>query len=441
MKLSKSSVGCCVALFFLFTALVQAGEPCNEKAPWPEPELCRNTELSSLDKQLNTAYRQVRSVSPAKQALKQDQRRWLHSVRDVCSDVQCLLKVYRQRLTQLSDRYVDALPITDQPLTNAQAHQACEAIASLAGKDLLASREVPGLPIEFMPTPDDPQSWQLTAQEREAFERELQSVRTMYRLRLTANASPERFVTYLASGTYTTIPTIAAKFADSQEDAIEQVSDTQDEIRWAVLGGWQYPVIIAKRVFLVTTQMPDPNALGMVSALTPEGRSRPLCMAEPQAETLVVTQAKTPELCSRIADGRLKPLEWENQDEALHDRFFDGNIGGSVGHVGVLEMDLDGDGHREKIARVLYDISAGGGGEEAMLKQLSDGPPGSDKTILEEGRVHVQRAKLNIYSWKGGHYISVFDTIVRLKGDETENICSFKRLVSRKITTFFDVTQ
>lgn len=75
---------------------------CAKASTGPERLICSNKELSAADVVLAQAYRAARNASNDKTWLSEQQSTWRKTVRDACSDVQCILRAYEQRITELN---------------------------------------------------------------------------------------------------------------------------------------------------------------------------------------------------------------------------------------------------------------------------------------------------------------------------------------------------
>ncbi len=73
---------------------------CNKAKTPVEYTICNNAELSSLDDQLATRYKEAIRTTDKKESLKADQRRWL-TIRNNCNDIECLKDVYINRIGAL----------------------------------------------------------------------------------------------------------------------------------------------------------------------------------------------------------------------------------------------------------------------------------------------------------------------------------------------------
>jgi len=75
---------------------------CAKVSTGSERLICSNKELSEVDVQLAHAYKAALKNSPDKDGLKRQQGAWLKNERDACSDAESMLKVYKERIAQLS---------------------------------------------------------------------------------------------------------------------------------------------------------------------------------------------------------------------------------------------------------------------------------------------------------------------------------------------------
>ena len=75
---------------------------CAKVTTGPERLICSSEELSAADVRLSQAYKAAASVSTDKEALKSTQNLWRKFERDACSDVQCMLTAYQNRLLELT---------------------------------------------------------------------------------------------------------------------------------------------------------------------------------------------------------------------------------------------------------------------------------------------------------------------------------------------------
>ncbi len=92
-------------LYVLMTLLpvpvCAASFDCSKKQTFIEDAICKNKRLSLLDDQLARAYQHALDIAFAPDALKEEQRYWLSTVRNNCQNVGCLSNTYEERLKSL----------------------------------------------------------------------------------------------------------------------------------------------------------------------------------------------------------------------------------------------------------------------------------------------------------------------------------------------------
>lgn len=75
---------------------------CAKVSNGPERLICSNKELSEADVKLAQVYKAALKSASDKNALKQAQSAWLKNDRNACADVDCMLRVYNERISALS---------------------------------------------------------------------------------------------------------------------------------------------------------------------------------------------------------------------------------------------------------------------------------------------------------------------------------------------------
>ncbi len=71
--------------------------------------ICSNEELAKADVNLARIYRFTMSNTIYKETLKTTQKNWLKNIRDVCTDIKCMLDVYNTRINELSNYQITTL--------------------------------------------------------------------------------------------------------------------------------------------------------------------------------------------------------------------------------------------------------------------------------------------------------------------------------------------
>lgn len=75
---------------------------CSKVSNGVEQLICSNKKLSEDDVKLTQVYKAALNSSPDKATLKREQNAWRKNERDACADIDCMDKVYQQRISQLS---------------------------------------------------------------------------------------------------------------------------------------------------------------------------------------------------------------------------------------------------------------------------------------------------------------------------------------------------
>jgi glucose/arabinose dehydrogenase/uncharacterized protein YecT (DUF1311 family) len=85
------------------SAASAASFDCAKASTPTEKQICSDATLSRLDEQLDDAYRTAQKRAESRVALRDAQRKWLATRRDVCKDVACLRAAYQARIDVLLD--------------------------------------------------------------------------------------------------------------------------------------------------------------------------------------------------------------------------------------------------------------------------------------------------------------------------------------------------
>lgn len=89
-------------LLLIAVSALTAGAGCAKPPTTPEKLIASNSEVAALDVDLNRAYRDAMRRAPAPKLLQSEQKKWLTSVRNRCSDAKCLISAYTLRNAQLA---------------------------------------------------------------------------------------------------------------------------------------------------------------------------------------------------------------------------------------------------------------------------------------------------------------------------------------------------
>lgn len=85
-------------------APVLAALDCSRAKTNTEKLLCSNSRLAEADVRMALAFRGAIHRGADPKALMDAQRAWIHDARDVCNDVECMLKAYEERISDLDNR-------------------------------------------------------------------------------------------------------------------------------------------------------------------------------------------------------------------------------------------------------------------------------------------------------------------------------------------------
>jgi uncharacterized protein len=97
-----------VALFIGVALVVPVSAPaaqdCSRAKTNVEKLLCSNPRLAEADERLAFAFRGAIRRGADPKALMEAQGVWIREARDVCNDVECMLKAYEERISDLDGR-------------------------------------------------------------------------------------------------------------------------------------------------------------------------------------------------------------------------------------------------------------------------------------------------------------------------------------------------
>ena len=85
-------------------APVLAAVDCSREKSNAEKLLCSNPRLDEAEQRLALAFRGAMHRGADPKALMESQRVWVHDARDICNDVECMLKAYEERISDLDSR-------------------------------------------------------------------------------------------------------------------------------------------------------------------------------------------------------------------------------------------------------------------------------------------------------------------------------------------------
>lgn len=422
-------------------------------------EFCAGLRVKEVDDAMNRALRLALTVVADPKALRLQHQKWQRNVRDKCSGRECLLRVYQTRTAALGRVIATSAKVTDQPLSNQDAQNTCEALAGLADRQRLSSLALPGMDQWPFADTAPPSDSAYTPQEKARLQaRDLgwpAEARTIYLLRLAPGAAPTRFASFFTGGSCPAYQTFNLPYlleAKNGDLGIDKVADGDELFRWAYLGGGDYPIFHQGRNFIVTADLANPDKATMVSWVKPDGRTRPLCMLKSRQGDLKVVSARQPRVCEAVAQGDMKPLKWRDAAEIPpfsrrlqgHRDEFVQRYGDDAEDIGLLRTDIDRDGKAERIARFRHTSGAGCGATQVWWSVLTGDLGGVQRGPLNDQLRALDEGALDIYKIDGRFYLSASRKgrpgLFQINRGKTEQVCEFRREVHTRASTLFPVT-
>lgn len=92
------------ALALAIPATALAALDCSRAKTNAEKLLCSNSRLAEADDRMALAFRGAIRRGADPRMLMEAQRAWIHDARDICNDVECMLKAYEERISDLDNR-------------------------------------------------------------------------------------------------------------------------------------------------------------------------------------------------------------------------------------------------------------------------------------------------------------------------------------------------
>ncbi|MBI3527983.1 MAG: hypothetical protein HY067_08430 [Betaproteobacteria bacterium] len=93
-----------ISIALAVPAPVLAALDCSRAITNSEKLLCSNPRLAEADERMALAFRGAIHRGAEPRSLMEAQRAWIHDARDVCNDVECMLKAYEERISDLDNR-------------------------------------------------------------------------------------------------------------------------------------------------------------------------------------------------------------------------------------------------------------------------------------------------------------------------------------------------
>lgn len=417
---------------------------------------CAGQRLKDVDEAMARALQLALDTVSDPQGLRRQQSRWLRTVRDKCAAHDCLLRVYQARTAELGKLIAASAVITDQPLSNDDAEATCGDLARLADRQRLSAQALPGMAQWPFADTAPPSDSAFTPQEKNRLQAlELgwpADARTIYLLKLAPGAAPTRFATFFTGGTCPAYQTFNLPYlldAHPGDLGIDKVTESEESIRLATLGGSDYPILYKGRHFIVKADLRDPNKINMISWVMPNGRTRPLCLLKSSKSRLEVATARQSRVCNAVAQGDVRPLKWRDATEMPpfnrrlqgHRDEFIARYGDDAEDIALLRTDLDRDGKAERIGRFRHLSGAGCGSTEVWWSVLAGDLKGVQRGPLNDQLQAFDEGELDIYRIDGRFYISgsLKDQpgLFQLHRGKTEQVCAFRQNTITRPTRLF----
>lgn len=432
----KFFLHCLVAGFLLFPICALAEIRCTGTLTPVEKMVCESPRLLDLDKALNNYYDTLAKSLNDSGELKKQQKAWLSGIRNKCKNSDELIEAYNKRILQIYDLQIKNTGVNEEPLTKDEAVKICNELLELGYEKRLVAFQVPA------GTCGDEKPSKSSDEESE--------ISYSYCLKVSKAGPPTRLAEENSSGTCQCSSLYNYDIANKEKKSdmgIDPVNDTEDEIRWATIGGYEYPVFYKGRYFIISVGLQKGNIPRMISWIKPDGRIRPLCLTDDETVDRRVATAEDKKLCDLVASGDISPEKLEPYDFHQKAKSIDGFkelfIGKYADSADLIKFDIDGDGKAENIVRFEYFIYEGCSYTKAWLVQLSYKLDKAVKTgPVAELLAKIEGWPLNFYKYKNQLYVDTGDDnsgLVYIKNGKIEKACVFDPHVRKGISRFFDL--
>lgn len=444
-----------MASFCWMGAASAAGFDCDKARSKVEKLICDDVTVGPLDEILTAVYARVREIAPDQRALISQQRAWIERVRDVCSDSNCLYRVYTQRILEMNEAQVVLTPISDAPLSDAEARDVCSEMAALANNRQLEKRVLRSMNPHWVKDSALESRYVVSQSEMQTLLKNgpwsYSDVGEIVWLRLKQRDDPVRFSISATGGTCPTDQMFSLSRLLVEPDdrrGIEEVNDPGDKIRWAYWGGADYPIIHRNRNFVITAGWGDPDAIRMVSWIKPDGKIRPLCLMERSEPSRTLTTATDRKLCGRLIGTPRpeSPADISGRVDLPTNRDdFEQRYGRYGAGMKAYRLDINSDGVMENVGYFSYSSGAGCGSEDTWLSVLSPDLtrkiPSPLQSVLDELNsvegVYTVQKQSYIEGARQGDGLGIF----RIRQARMEPVCRYRLDYRYHIGDFFSVTE
>ena len=401
----------------------KASFDCSKANSSVEKLICGYPNLATLDVKLSQLYKASIASGIDKENILKSQRTWLKNVRNKCKDDECLEKVYRSRINDISNVNV-IMPYKKRKLI-------CDNVTKLINDGSINNYFVPmqQIGLEYQNT------W-------------------IKRYPDMAGRSPSERYDFIDQGETRTFVLLEGGGTCGACDIVDLKSilpvlypadDAEEHLRWSSWGMCDRLMFSGKEPIVVTGRMGyGESRATLVSWIAPDGINRPLCYLDITGERRAkVIQNDKAELCNAVLQGQVEDVVWKKTLTRLCEKSQDHSA-----YYPCLEkdavVDINNDGHDERVGFFGLDSGAGCGARYEWLRQLSLDGKTIDNSITDNV-LHYEATgpipwcdkndsifKLHIVRFNGKSYIigkSHSDNSARvfyLLNDEIQVLCEYK---------------
>lgn len=285
---------CCLALpVMLFpTSLRATSFDCALAKSTVEKMICADTELSRLDDHLEKLYRKILDSSKDASTVRAQQRKWLKTNRNVCSEIPCLKAAYEGRMSELDMSQL----ISDETIL-----AVCKQVVKLAN-----SRQIEKQLISFAPPSNEdnkrypqPSSYYLSG---------------IAHIDLYHTGHVHDIGRIEGGGTCSSDAIVDLNAWTDLKDLPRDPGEDDENYRWAGWGRGDNLIFVYGEPIIVTADFRSrPSDITLVSSFRDGG---PICALERgDPIKIVVTQSHDAALCKAVAKQQIKFKTWVKNDD------------------------------------------------------------------------------------------------------------------------------
>lgn len=421
-----------------------------------EKIICGSEITKKLDNELNKLYHQLLVNSDNRIECRINQRWWIKNVRNKCIDIECLNNEYSKRIISILEDIALSQKIDETKMTNNEAICICNDIAKLSKDHKLSTLLIKGLPDYLTEIPEIySEKWQISKADQEAINNNIFTYtypEIIYNLKTGKEKKLTKFASFFTGGScssYNVFNVDQVKNPHIKDRGIDTVPDPGEDIRWATWGGREFPAIYKNRNVLISGSIHAPQ---MVSWIKPDGRIRPLCLLRKVSVKKVEGFYKNRDVCEAISANNVEKTIWSDVTNSLpiqheyntYKQNFIRLFNFDADSVEMQIIDLDGDGTKERIAKFIYDSTAGCGSHQEWLAIIKDKLDGIATGKMNDALNYVSGSSIEIFRYRGIYFIEAKKEderweVYRLVKNTLDKVCDFSESIESEIDTFYDV--